>query len=143
MVRAMPRRSSRSASRRPSGKPRKVRSVTPTWAAAAVCSRRRTAAISCTRQRPVRASRLAVGGDAVGHLHTGRGPDRDRTGGGEVHVVGVGGHHQDPLDTLDAGTHGHRLGEMTIRHTDLLDQVVSRAEPVRRGGPGRRVGESR
>jgi hypothetical protein len=106
MTRLMSRRSSMVGCNRPSGWPRKRTSVTPTSAAAARCSRWRSAAMSDAGHGAVGPAGVAVGGDAVGDLEPGRGEGGHGAGRPEVDVVGMGGHDQDAADPVPGGPDG-------------------------------------
>ena len=76
-------------------------SVTPTAAAASVCSMRRMRGHLLARDAPIRSARVTVGDDAVGHRHAGVGPFRGGSRIAEVAVVGVGDDHEDAFDSVD------------------------------------------
>ena len=74
--------------------------MTPSSAAALVCSSRRVIAISVRSIGEVEAAGLAVGDEAVGDGDAGPGELRDDSSSSEVDVVGMGGDDKGALDLI-------------------------------------------
>ena len=82
-------------------------SVTPTAAAAAVCSLRRSCGDVGAADAAVGSAGVAVGDDAVRHLATLGGPPRRAARAAEVAIVGMGDDDEDALGGVGLG-HGRR-----------------------------------